>query len=241
MVARADAADASGLGRGLGRGAALIFVAASAICAMPFLLHPEIDLVVARWLWDAQGGRFQPPTGWFWPIYVGLRPLVYATAAGVAAVGVLNALRGTRLLGLDCRAAIYVLLALGLGPGLVAEIGFKDHWGRARPREIVEFGGTQRFTPAFQPADQCATNCSFVSGHAALAFGFAPLAFLLHGTRRRAALAAVTAAALGIGAMRMVQGAHFLSDVIFAGFVVVGIAWALAALILKPEPRTGAR
>lgn len=241
MVARADAADASSPGQGGSRGAALIFVAAAAICAMPFLLHPEIDLVVARWLWDAQAGRFQPPTGWFWPIYVGLRPLFYATAAGVAAVGVYNALRGTRLLGLDRRAAIYVLLALGLGPGLVAEIGFKDHWGRARPREIVEFGGTQRFTPAFQPADQCATNCSFVSGHAALAFGFAPLAFLLRGRRRRAALAAVAAAGLGIGAMRMIQGAHFLSDVIFAGFVVVGIAWALAALVLKPEPRPGPR
>jgi lipid A 4'-phosphatase len=241
MVARADAAEQPAHCRRRGRGAALLFVAAAAICAVPFILRPDIDLAVARWIWHALGDRFLPPTGWFWPIYVGLRPLVYATAGVVAIVGAVNFLRGTRLLGLDRRATVFVLLALALGPGLAAEVGFKDHWGRARPRDIVEFGGTQRFTPAFQPADQCAYNCSFVSGHAALTFGFAPLAFLLRGRRRRVALAAVTAAALGIGAMRMVQGAHFLSDVIFAGFVVVGIAWALAAMILEPEPRAGSR
>lgn len=241
MAARAELAGTPARAARRTRGAALAFVAAALLCALPFLVHPEFDLAVARWLWQSQGGAFQAPTGWFWPIYVGLRPLVYATAAVAATVGALNCLRGTRWLGLDRRRAAYVLLALAIGPGLVVEVALKDHWGRARPRDMVEFGGERRFTPAFRPADQCADNCSFVSGHVALTMGFVCLAFLLPGRRRTAALAALTAAGAAVGWMRMVQGAHFLSDVIFAGFVVVGIAWALAALMLEPEPRPDGR
>lgn len=237
MVARAAAVPPDRAGPRRRFGAVLLFAALALLAAAPFLVEPEIDLVVARWFWHAQGDRFASPTGWFWPIYVGLTPLVYAVAAAVAALGAYNLLRGRLLFGLDARTAAFILLSLALGPGLVTEIALKDHWGRARPRDIVEFGGTSRFTPAFQPSDQCARNCSFVSGHAALTFAFAPFALLAAPRRRRAALAAVIGAGLFIGAMRMAQGAHFLSDVIFAGFVVVGIALGLAALILPPSRR----
>ena len=241
-MARAEIATGGGQGVLASRAAALAFVAALLLCALVFVVHPAIDLVVARWIWHWLGDRFEPPTGWFWPIYVGLRPLVYATAGVVAVAGAVNFLRGTRFLGLDRRATVFVLLAMALGPGLTVEVGLKDHWGRARPREIVEFGGQQRFSPVFQPSDQCARNCAFASGHVALTLAFAPLAFLARGRRRAIALAAVTVAAIGVGWMRMVQGAHFLSDVIFAGFIVLGITWALAALILESAPRPdGAR
>ncbi|MCK6452762.1 MAG: phosphatase PAP2 family protein [Alphaproteobacteria bacterium] len=238
MVARADAAvGGREAARGRRAGAALIFVAVALLAAVPFLVKPEIDLIVAHWIWRAQGGRFLEPTGWFYPIYVGLTPLIYAIAAAVAALGAWNLLRRTRLLGLDLRVGAFILLSLALGPGLVTEIALKDNWGRARPRDIVEFGGTRQFTPAFRPADQCARNCSFVSGHAALTFAFAPFALLAAAGRRRAAMTAVAAAGAFVGAMRMLQGAHFLSDVVFAGFVVIGIALALAALILPAGRR----
>lgn len=214
---------------------ALGFFAAFVLCALPFVLWPQIDLAVARWLWQAQGGRFQEPIGWFYPIYVGLRPVVYAVAGAIALLAVVNLATGRRLLGLDLRVAAFLLLSLALGPGIAVDVGLKDHWGRARPRDLVEFGGTRSFTSAFQPADQCADNCSFVSGHAALAFGFVCFAFVVSGRRRRGAFLAVGAFGAAVGAMRMVQGAHFLSDVIFAGFVVLGIAGVLAALILAPE------
>jgi len=237
MVARAEASavqrDAAAARRA--GGAVLLFFVLALIAAAPFLVKPEIDLIVSRWIWHAQGDRFQEPTGWFWPIYVGLRPLIYAAAALVAAIGAWNLLRGRRHLGLDIRVTAFVLLSLAIGPGLVTDIALKDYWGRARPRDIVEFGGTRQFTPAFVPADQCARNCSFVSGHAALTFAFAPFALLAASRRRRAALSAVIGLGLFVGAMRMVQGAHFLSDVIFAGFVVVGIAMALAWLILPRD------
>lgn len=217
-------------------GGVWIFLGALAVCVVPFLIWPGLDLVVTQWLWQAQGREFQPPTGWFYPIYLGLNPLIYAIAGATAGIFAVNAAFKRRWLGVDGRVAAFVLLALALGPGLAVDMGLKDHWGRARPRDIVEFGGARQFTPPFQPTNQCDDNCAFVSGHAALAFSLATLAFLAPPRRRRAALGAAVAFGLGVGFMRMLQGAHFLSDVIFAGFVVIGIAGALALLILKREP-----
>jgi len=63
----------------------------------------------------------------------------------------------TRVLG-------YVTLLYILGPGILVNGLLKEFWGRARPADIAEFGGTRTFTPPLEIADQCATNCSFVSG-----------------------------------------------------------------------------
>lgn len=237
MVARAVAGDGAraAIPR---RRRALVFAGAFVLCALPFVAWPGLDLAVARLLWQAQGGRFQEPIGWFYPIYIGLNPLIYALAGATAALFAVNALLRRRWLGVDGRVAAFVLLSLALGPGLAVDVGLKDHWGRARPRDLVEFGGAKQYTPPFRLADQCRDNCSFVSGHAALAFSLATFAILAPPRRRSAAFAAVGAFGLGVGFMRMVQGAHFLSDVIFAGFVVLGIAGALAWLIL---PRNAAR
>lgn len=217
-------------------GSVWLFLAALALCAVPFLIWPGIDLAVSRWLWGMQGNEFQPPTGWFYPLYVGLNPLIYAIAGATAVAFAINAAFKRRWLGVDGRVAAFVLLALALAPGLAVDMGLKDHWGRARPRDIVEFGGARQYTPPFQIARQCDDNCSFVSGHAALGFSLATLAFLAPPRRRRPALCVAITFGLGVGLMRMLQGAHFLSDVIFAGFVVIGIIGGLALLILKREP-----
>jgi lipid A 4'-phosphatase len=235
LVARVVADEGQRAGARRWRGA-LVFAAAFVLCALPFVAWPGLDLRVAQFLWQAQGDRFQAPTGWFYPIYVGLNPLIYALAGATAALFVANAMLRRTWLGVDRRVAAFVLLSLALGPGLAVDVGLKDYWGRARPRDIVEFGGAKQFTPPFRIADQCDDNCSFVSGHAALAFSLATFAFLAPARRRRAAFAAAGAFGIGVGVMRMLQGAHFLSDVLFAGFVVIGIAGALAWLLLPRAP-----
>ncbi len=60
--------------------------------------------------------------------------------------------------------------SLAIGPGLVVNTLLKDHWGRARPHQILEFGGTAHFSPAVLISDQCARNCPSHPGHAALGF-----------------------------------------------------------------------
>jgi len=131
------------------------------------------------------------------------------------------------------RAALYLLLVMIVGPGLLVNTLFKDNWGRARPSQVEQFGGTKQFTRAALPADQCAKNCSFVSGHASVGFFF--LAFAFVWPRRRVLwLVAGTGLGLGIGLVRIMQGGHFFSDVIFCGIVVYLSALVLHAMIFRP-------
>lgn len=201
--------------------------AAVAAFAVLFLTFPEIDLWAARLFADRQGD--------FWleshPVLRALNDFVPVLAVFLIVLGIggtiYTKIRDHRLFGLAARHYFFVFMSVAIGPGLIANAIFKEHWGRARPRTLVEFGGNLEFTPALMVADQCERNCSFVAGDPSLVF--ACLAVALLAPRRRPlwiALALIAGAIVGVG--RMAQGAHFLSDVIFAGLFV-----AIAVLLLK--------
>jgi membrane-associated phospholipid phosphatase len=81
-------------------------------------------------------------------------------------------------------------------------------------------------------SDQCQTNCSFVAGEAASIFMlFFAIAFLARGRQRKMLLMAGIAAGLAAGMIRVAQGGHFLSDVVFAGVVMALVAEGLVWLI----------
>lgn len=112
----------------------------------------------------------------------------------------------------------FLLLVLLLVPGLIVNIGLKDNsFGRPRPVHIEQFGGDAQFAPAFTYSGQCAKNCSFVSGHAAIATFFIAFAWILGS--RRLFLLGMTVGAL-VGLVRIVQGGHFLSDVVFSLWIM---------------------
>lgn len=144
---------------------------------------------------------------------------------GLIALLVVWAVRRRPPLGVSARGVLLFLLTLGLGWGLLVNEVSKNHSGRARPRNVAEFGGDRVFTPAFVPADQCERNCSFVSGHTAFVFSGFALALLAR--RRTAAILAVSAAGALAGVARMMQGAHYLSDVVFSGVFMFAVAWLL--------------
>lgn len=193
-----------------------------------FWLAPGIDLFVSVLFYDPQHGF----TLAAWPPLIeleGLVPLVTGAILVVALAGaVWLRVAGRPLWRLDRNALIFIVAALAIGPGIVANTVLKDHWGRARPYQVAQFGGTKQFTAAPLPADQCARNCSFVSGHAALGFSLVSFAFLLPAGRRRSI---AFAAALGLGGLiglgRIAAGHHFLSDVVDAGLIVVATTWLL--------------
>jgi lipid A 4'-phosphatase len=193
-----------------------------------FWLVPGIDLFVSRLFYAPSQGF---PLG-AWPplreFTASIKWIVWATLA-IALVGaVWLRLGGRPLWRLDRNALIFLVAALTIGPGILVNTVLKDHWGRARPYQIEEFGGTHQFTPAPVPADQCARNCSFVSGHAALGFFLVAFAFLLPtGRPRNLALAGALGFGALVGLARIAAGHHFLSDVIGAGLVVMGTSWLL--------------
>lgn len=196
------------------------------------VVWPQIDLAVS-------GFFYQPEQGFYLRQLLIVRflySLVWWITAGVVVtcLGFLIAswtiYRNRETVVRRRRAALYLLLVMIVGPGLLVNGVFKDHWGRARPSQVTEFGGSKQFTPAAIPADQCPKNCSFVSGHASVGFYFLALAFVL--PRRRALwLTLGTAFGLGIGLVRIVQGGHFFSDVVFSGIIVYLTAQVLYALM----------
>jgi lipid A 4'-phosphatase len=82
-------------------------------------------------------------------------------------------------------------------------------------------------------ADACARNCSFVSGHAAIAFWVTAYAFLVPASHRLQAMGAALGFGSAVALMRVMQGAHFLSDVVYAGVIVVAVNAIGARLILR--------
>ena len=119
----------------------------------------------------------------------------------------------------------FSLIGLIVGPifgcGIIANLYFKDTWGRARPVHVEEFGGNKIFTPAFLKSDQCEKNCSWISGETSAAFSLTvgtillknPIFFLMN---------------LILGFLvffcRLSMGGHFLSDNIFAMTFMIYLA-----------------
>ena len=122
-----------------------------------------------------------------------------------------------------------------LGPGMVVNWGFKENWQRARPYQVENFGGTQKFSRATVISDQCDNNCSFVSGHVACGIFLASM-MLVHRNRRIAWGIAGVASGLAIGFARMADGAHWLSDVLWASPITLVCSWLVWKLLLRLYP-----
>lgn len=215
------------------------WIPACLLLAALFLLFPGIDLAVSGMFFDPGSGFFwkkAAPALWSYEGVKVLRDVVIGSLC-VAIVLSLVLFRGGLAPVLPRAAFLFVVLALG--PGLVVNGLFKDQFGRARPEKVTEFGGPSPFTPPFVISPACESNCSFVSGHASMGFYLLSVGFV--DPRRRRWWMAVGLLAGGYaGLMRMVQGAHFLSDVIFAFFAVYATALLVDAVFRRmgwlPEP-----
>lgn len=221
-----------------------ICLAVAAACAALFIAVPEVDLFLSGLFhvpgqgFPAESDRAVQTVRYLWR----LSAWVLVIGAGILLLA--SAVLGRpRLLGIGRAALVFFLLLQGLGPGLLVNAVLKDNWGRARPSQVTEFGGTKRHDPPLLPTDQCGRNCSFVGGEAAYAFSFMALGFLPGPVRRRRAWFAFGAVfGTVVSAVRVAQGGHFVSDCLFAAFLMLLIGWALHTLLYRaPLPRGLAR
>jgi lipid A 4'-phosphatase len=203
-----------------------------------FGLWPGIDLTVSGYFHDASGFPIAHD-----PVIEALRNVFFHASRAIPVLVLLLlglTLWLKRAIIMAAREWAYVLALFLLGPGLVVNVILKAHWGRARPSQIVDFGGTAQFTPAWQITDQCATNCSFVSGEGSGATAMTIMALLIlfilrqnlpNAAYRGGQIAAF--AMLGfVGWQRVAAGGHFLSDVLLSMLLTTLIAAVLARAIL---------
>jgi membrane-associated PAP2 superfamily phosphatase len=126
----------------------------------------------------------------------------------------------------------FLAAMLALGPGLIVNGVFKPYWQRPRPLQTLAFGGSEPFVPVWERGASPQSK-SFPSGHASMGFYLLAPAFLCCRRRRRLAMTFVAVGLAGgslIGAGRVMQGAHFPSDVVWSagmvylsGLVLLGV------------------
>jgi lipid A 4'-phosphatase len=198
-----------------------------------------LDITVAR-------AFYHPAPADHWPLARELPwSLLYRAAPWVTATLVVAGLAAltlsfTRARGDWRRAGVLVLLAVALGPGLLANALFKDHWQHPRPRELIEFSGPLHYVPS--PLIGSEGGASFPCGHCSVGFMFAA-GWWIWKRRRPAWAAASLAGGLALGALlgvgRLAAGAHFLSDIVWSALLAFGVLHVLWHYVL-PAPATDA-
>ena len=123
------------------------------------------------------------------------------------------------------------LVAMALGPSIVVLL--KDINSLHCPWDLKRFGGYADFSNIWFVSPEHAGGC-FPSGHAAGGFSLVALMFAGiaegHMRLRRIGLVAVICAGVAFSAVRIAQGAHFLSHNLWAA----AIDWCSAALAFAP-------
>lgn len=219
----------------------LIALAIAVVAGLVFGVFPGLDLDVAGYFYSVEDRnhnmfalRLYQPLMRARDIGLWIGTVLVAPAVGALIVKLLLPRRKMLISG---RAAVFLVATMALAPGLLVNVLLKDHWGRPRPIDVMQFGGNQNFAAWWDPRGDCPSNCAFVSGDVSGAVWTLAPAALAPPQWRALAYTTALALAVGMGTVRMMAGAHFPSDVIFAGLFTFLIIWITYAVIYR-WPRT---
>jgi membrane-associated PAP2 superfamily phosphatase len=219
----------------------IVALAIAAVVGVAFGLYPLIDVRIARYFYEFADNnhnmfalRLSPPLMRARDIGLWVETVLILPA--IAALVIKLILPKRRLL-ISGRAIVFLIATLALAPGLLVNVGLKDHWGRPRPIDITQFGGDQHFVAWWDARGECPNNCAFVSGDVSATFWTLAPAALAPPPWRALSFGAALALGAGMAALRMMAGAHFFSDVVFAGVFTFLIIWIAHGLIYR-WPRT---
>lgn len=219
----------------------IVALVIAAVTGLAFGLFPALDLGIASIFYavrDASGHTFawrlSPTLMTIHGIALNAGFVLVAPAVIALAVKLLMPRRRTLISG---RAIVFLISTMVLGPGLLVNVVLKDHWGRPRPIDVTQFAGDQHFVAWWDPRGDCPNNCSFVSGDVSTtAWTFAPAALAPPPYRALAYGAALTLTGL-MAVLRIMAGAHFPSDTIFAGVFTFLVIWLVYGLIYRWRTR----
>src|ERR1700678_1774708 len=209
--------------------ALFVYITLAALALAVFAIWPELDLMGARYFYH-QGGFFgRNDFERFGRDFFRVTPFVV--------LAVYAALWAAKRLGAGLprapsgRAMIFLIATMIIGPGLIVNLGFKDHWHRPRPIQTQEFNGPNPFAPWYDDNGGCKRNWSFPSGEASAGCWVVAPASVLPPPWRGPAMVPPFAFGFGASLLRLAFGGHYLSDVMLGGLVtliVIEVARGLA-------------
>ena len=184
----------------------------------------------APWLWFYRNGTIPP-------LLIGITGALVFFCGARLLRRVLRRADPVSLNGIR-RKGLFLALLLLIGPGLIVNSSLKMLWGRPRPLQCEQFGGEMTFLPVGEWGTRYLPNSSFPSGHAAVAFFLMGLGFVCNPAQlywQRGLFLGGIAYGLAMGLTRVLQGGHFVSDVLWAGVIDYFVAVALWKILLRDD------
>jgi len=212
-----------------------IILAAFMVVGAIFALFPDLDLQISGHFYDAATRTFPLAND---TTVVWLRNLNRAVGIlfGIAfllAIAIKIARPKQRLM-FPGRVMLFLSLTFALGPGLVTNVIFKEHWHRPRPVHVTQFGGPSQFVRWSDNSGSCQANCSFFSGEvSAAAWTLAPAVLAPPGPLRAVAVAGALVFTAVNMFVRIVQGGHFFSDAAFGAMATSLMVWLMYGAVYR--------
>jgi lipid A 4'-phosphatase len=208
-----------------------------AVVGIVFGIWPRLDLAISALFFDPATKDFRVNALlWVQQSRAAARVIITLIVAPSVVALLGKFLLPKRHMFMKTRVALFLVLTLIFGPGLITNSLLKEHWGRARPIDVTEFGGTSHFTAWWDPRGDCPNNCSFIAGEPAGAFWTLAPAALAPPQWRVLAYGAALTFGVVVGALRIAGGGHFFTDVVFAGVIMYLLIWTAYGLIYRWWP-----
>jgi lipid A 4'-phosphatase len=212
----------------------IILVFLGVLTGVIFAADPSLDLRAASFFYDLAA---QPGVRRLDPVIETLRQLgplvIIATTVPAVVTLAMKILCPRRPTLISTRAALFLVLSLALGPGLLVNAVLKEGWARPRPGMVTQFGGDYTFMPWWDPRGACDSNCSFVSGETSAAVWMTAPAILAPPPWRYVAVVAAALYGIAFACIRLLAGGHFLSDVIFAAIFTGLVIWTVHGFLFR--------
>jgi len=201
------------------------------VAALVFVRWPDLDFALTAPL--REDGRFSLQGSETWSIIRRATMWGYGLAYVLMVIGLVRSTtQKTTVWSLYPAQWLYLVACSLAGPLLVTNLILKTYIGRPRPRSVIEYGGELEFKQVFEAGGKCVDNCSFVSGEvSSMVMIFAGLMFVSAKWRWLLGLLLLPAWVFS-AYLRVGVGAHFPSDTLFAGILMIIIAAMLYRLIV---------
>jgi len=197
--------------------ALLVYIALAALALVVFAIWPGLDLAGARYFYHDGGFFGRNGVQRFVRDFFRVTPFI--VLAAYSALWLAKRLGAQLRWAPSGRGMIFLIATMIIGPGLIVNLGFKDHWHRPRPIQTEDFNGPNPFVPWYDDNGGCKKNCSFVSGEASTGFWMVAPASVLPPPWRSSAIVAAFVFGFVASLLRLAFGGHYLSDVLLGGLV----------------------